>query len=45
MRYVDSTLIAGSASTVALAEVLVQPYRAGDTALVARYRQKAIETK
>lgn len=37
MHYVDATLIAGVASTVALAEVLVQPLRAGDTALAKRY--------
>jgi predicted nucleic acid-binding protein len=37
MRYVDRGLIAGVASTVALAEVLVQPLRLGDDALAQRY--------
>lgn len=37
MRYVDSGLIAGVASTMALAEVLVQALRAGDKALTERY--------
>jgi predicted nucleic acid-binding protein len=37
MRYVDAALIDGVASTIALAEVLVQPLRAGDTTLAERY--------
>ena len=38
MRYVDAALIDGVASTIALAEVLVQPLRAGDIALAERYQ-------
>lgn len=37
MGYVDRGLIAGVASTMALTEVLVQPLRAGDSALTERY--------
>ncbi len=43
MRYVDEGLIAGLSSTIALTEVLVQPLRAGDQGLIARY--EAVLTK
>jgi len=37
MQSVDSSLISGVASTIALTEVLVQPLRTGDRDLVDRY--------
>ncbi|MBC8163903.1 MAG: type II toxin-antitoxin system VapC family toxin [Roseiflexaceae bacterium] len=44
MRYVDRGLIAGVASTVALAEVLVQPLRAENTTLAERYETVLAES-
>jgi hypothetical protein len=37
MRYVDAGLIDGVASTIALAEVLVQPLRAGDKGSISAF--------
>lgn len=37
MRHVDEGLINGVGATMALTEVLIQPLRAGDTALTKRY--------
>jgi predicted nucleic acid-binding protein len=37
MRYVDSGRIDGTASAIALTEVLVQPLRSGNSALAKRY--------
>ncbi|TVR21385.1 MAG: PIN domain-containing protein [Anaerolineaceae bacterium] len=45
MRYVDEGLISGVSATMALTEVLVQPLKAGDTALAKRYEAALTNSK